>query len=301
MALLKKSRGKRPPTVGMKDKQRSEAAALFISLKGIDRNNRALRHQYKKREKRTRTKGIRWGMVIIPIAMVAILVGGLWLAYQEFMRITPASAPVVSEYEPPPSSGTVSLAEDPRKRLLTVVNNKTSLPDDFALALTTFEGDIQCDEKVAEPLRELLEAAEKAGYTLRVEYGYIDAATQQQRYEAAVQSKMNEGFSRVKSETEVKKVVQPGGCSDYQTGLSVRVVGDSEGNFGSSEEYKWLSAHCADYGFVIRYPSSKESETGASFDPSHLRYVGVENAQKMRTLDMCLEEYAEYAGEQEEN
>lgn len=300
MALLKKPRGKRPPTVGMKEKQRSEAAAFFISLKGIDRNDRALRDQYKKEEKRTRTKGIRWGMSIIPVAMVAILAGGFWLAYQEFMRITPVSAPVVSGYEPPPSSGTVSEVEDPRRRLLTVVNNKTPLTDEFTLALTTLEGNIQCDEQVVEPLRELLEAAEKAGYTLRVEYGYIDAATQQQKYETAVQAKMNEGFSRVKSETEVKKVVQPGGCSDYQTGLSVRVVGTGEGDFGSSEEYKWLSTHSADYGFVIRYPSSKESETGASFDPNHLRYVGVENAQKMRTLDMCLEEYAEYAAEQGE-
>lgn len=299
MALLKKPRGKHPPTVGMKEKQRSEAAAFFISLKGINRNDRAMRDQYIKEEKKTRTKGIRWAMVVIPVSMVAILVGGLWLAYQEFMRITPVNAPVVSGYEPPPSSGEASKAEDPRHRLLTVVNNKKPLSDEFTLALTTLEGDIQCDERAVEPLRELLAAAREAGHTLRVEHGYIDKAAQQQRYEEAVQAKMAEGFSKVKSETEVKKTVQPGGCSDYQTGLSVRVAGAGGEDFGGSEEYKWLSAHCADYGFIIRYPSGKESETGADFDPSHLRFVGREDAQKMRTLDVSLEEYAVYAAKQE--
>lgn len=59
-------------------------------------------------------------------------------------------------------------------------------------------------------------------------------------------------------------------------------------------EAKWLAAHCAEYGFVIRYPEDKESVTGIIYEPWHLRFVGVKHAKRMNELNMCLEEYCEY-------
>ena len=67
-----------------------------------------------------------------------------------------------------------------------------------------------------------------------------------------------------------------------------------ESYFRNTAEAKWLAAHCAEYGFVIRYPEDKESVTGIIYEPWHLRFVGVKHAKRMNELNMCLEEYCEY-------
>ena len=35
------------------------------------------------------------------------------------------------------------------------------------------------------------------------------------------------------------------------------------------------------YGFIIRYPEYKEKITGYYFEPWHLRYVGIDLAEKL--------------------
>ena len=49
--------------------------------------------------------------------------------------------------------------------------------------------------------------------------------------------------------------------------------------------------HAAEYGFILRYPKDKEDVTGIIWEPWHFRYVGVENAQKIKDSGLCLEEY----------
>ena len=50
-------------------------------------------------------------------------------------------------------------------------------------------------------------------------------------------------------------------------------------------------AHCAEYGFILRYPKDKEDITGIIYEPWHYRYVGVEAAQEITEQGLCLEEY----------
>lgn len=52
----------------------------------------------------------------------------------------------------------------------------------------------------------------------------------------------------------------------------------------------WLADNCADYGFVIRYPSDKVSITGRN-EPWHVRYVGETAAKFMTEHNLCLEEF----------
>lgn len=52
-------------------------------------------------------------------------------------------------------------------------------------------------------------------------------------------------------------------------------------------------AHCAEYGFILRYPKDKEDITGIIYEPWHYRYVGVEAAQEITEQGLCLEEYLE--------
>jgi D-alanyl-D-alanine carboxypeptidase len=48
------------------------------------------------------------------------------------------------------------------------------------------------------------------------------------------------------------------------------------------------------YGFILRYPSNKTTETGIMYEPWHFRYVGVEHAKEINRLGLCLEEYIDY-------
>ncbi len=87
------------------------------------------------------------------------------------------------------------------------------------------------------------------------------------------------------------------GASDHQTGLGCDVVPKSwrdksmNSNMASTEECQWMAAHCAEYGFIIRYPEDKEDITEINYEPWHLRYVGVAAATYIMENGLCLEEF----------
>lgn len=84
------------------------------------------------------------------------------------------------------------------------------------------------------------------------------------------------------------------GTSEHQTGLAFDVTTRRErGGFETSKQYEWLSQHCWEYGFILRYPQGKEHITGFAFEPWHYRYVGEEIAREIRDRGCTLEEYCQ--------
>jgi D-alanyl-D-alanine carboxypeptidase len=83
----------------------------------------------------------------------------------------------------------------------------------------------------------------------------------------------------------------PPGCSEHETGLAFDVGSVNSGNFASTAQFDWLSEHCAEYGFILRYPFGKERVTGIPYEPWHYRYVGIEAAMEIMESGMTLEEY----------
>ena len=85
------------------------------------------------------------------------------------------------------------------------------------------------------------------------------------------------------------------GYSEHHTGLAfdLKVMSKEATISLRDSEYEWLEAHCAEYGFIIRYDASKSALTGIADEPYHLRYVGVPHATYMTEHDLCLEEYLE--------
>lgn len=80
------------------------------------------------------------------------------------------------------------------------------------------------------------------------------------------------------------------GHSEHQLGLAID-VNSAEYAFANTREGKWLAAHCAEYGFILRYPSNEaRSYTGYSYEPWHIRYVGVDLAKKITASGKTLEE-----------
>ena len=80
------------------------------------------------------------------------------------------------------------------------------------------------------------------------------------------------------------------GHSEHQTGLTFD-VNTTEDSFAGTPEANWLAEHCAEYGFIIRYPEGKEDKTGYVYEPWHIRYLGKEKAEAVTKSGLCLEEY----------
>lgn len=70
------------------------------------------------------------------------------------------------------------------------------------------------------------------------------------------------------------------GYSEHQTGLAFDLNSISD-DFQYTNEGKWVSENAWKYGFILRYPKSKESITGYKYESWHLRYVGKDLASKL--------------------
>lgn len=86
------------------------------------------------------------------------------------------------------------------------------------------------------------------------------------------------------------------GRSEHHTGWAVDVTSKSMGydlleSFINYPEGQWINSHCHEYGFIVRYPKDKTHITGYSYEPWHLRYVGVDVATEIMSRGITLEEY----------
>ena len=70
------------------------------------------------------------------------------------------------------------------------------------------------------------------------------------------------------------------GHSEHQTGLAFDLNSISD-DFQYTSEGKWINENSWRYGFILRYPKSKESITGYKYESWHLRYVGEDLATKV--------------------
>jgi len=118
-------------------------------------------------------------------------------------------------------------------------------------------------------------------YGLRLQSAYRPYAKQQALYK------------RKHAASQAQNLVAPPGASEHQLGLAVDVTIDGALNaaFGETAAGEWLQQHAAAFGFVLRYPKEKTAVTGISYEPWHLRYVGVPHALYMHAHRLTLEEY----------
>lgn len=180
---------------------------------------------------------------------------------------------------------------------LVLANSTEALPENYLIQITEFHG-VSLDKRIVPALEKMIEAAAQDGVTLTVVSGYRSSEKQDAEFERRVEELMANGSTRVRAEASVQSSFGRGGYNESQTGLTVGFATDEE-PFSSSEASRWLTKNSILYGFILRFPQGSEETTGREYDPSQYRYVGIQNAEKMRQLSMCLEEYAEYLNEQQ--
>ncbi len=138
-----------------------------------------------------------------------------------------------------------------------------------------------------EAFKELFNAAKSEGYTIVINSGYRSYDSQEAVYN---RNKNNYGT------TYADNFVARPGHSEHQTGLAVDVADyeNSSEDFEKTEAYQWMLDNAHKYGFILRYPKDKEDITGYSFESWHFRYVGVDIATKIHSLDITYDEYYTY-------
>ena len=152
------------------------------------------------------------------------------------------------------------------------VNKTYALPESYAPGL---------DPTAKAAFDELSAKAWGEGVSLYIISGYRSFAQQKKLYD---------GYAASRGVEEADRVSSRPGHSEHQTGLCMD-INTTEFSFEGTKEAVWLEEHCAEYGFIIRFPKGKESITGYDYEPWHIRYVGVEAAKEIMSRGICLEEY----------
>ena len=181
---------------------------------------------------------------------------------------------------------------------LKLVNKWNTLDKNYAQQLVTYAGVNKFDSRAIDSLKALVAAGKS--YNIRVASLYRTYEKQTDLFERQVASVMAKGYNREKAEEMASTEVARPGTSEHNLGLSVDFLFETYSNlttdYEKTQAYTWMMEHCADYGFILRYPKNKTSVTGVSFEPWHYRYVGPEAAKEIMQRGITLEEYLEMYG-----
>lgn len=199
-------------------------------------------------------------------------------------------------------------------RNLMLLNNDWELPKDFkwdlvywsngqsvdALSLNYKQYDqvFAVDRAAYKPLKDMFSAAKQAGVPLQMVSPYRSIQKQDRLFTESVTYYKNQGYSESDAIKRANNSRTFTGTSEHNTGFGFDIL--EEGNwtltesFENTAQFKWLMENAENYGFILRYQKDKTSITGIMYEPWHFRYVGVEDAKKINSMNMCLEEYIAY-------
>ena len=154
-------------------------------------------------------------------------------------------------------------------------------------------------------LEALMDAAKEAGFTIYVAGAYRTYGHQNYLFNSkasqiaagmGIDDYMDPDYQLAVE--EARTITAFPGSSEHQLGLAVDLMDRQYSSWVyenmNQEFYAWLDEHCAEYGFIKRYPTKKLLLTGWD-EPWHYRFVGKEAATFIMENDLCYEEfYAHY-------
>ena len=182
-----------------------------------------------------------------------------------------------------------------KDELLTLVNFENTIPKDWKVDLVRLNNGQSVDRRIYDDLIAMLQAAKSEGLNPLICSSYRTNEKQEQLYQNKVSEYLSQGYSKVEASDKAAFWVARPGTSEHQLGLAVDIVSTKNQRLDRSQEntveQQWLIQNSWKYGFVLRYPTNKNSITGVGYEPWHYRYVGKEHAKKINELGVCLEEY----------
>lgn len=173
-----------------------------------------------------------------------------------------------------------------------LVNPDHLMPDDYSPTVVSVGGNYKLESKAAAAWQDMQAAASRDGVSLWIISAYRTLERQTELYQEKVEEYKNLGYNEGDAKIEAGKWVAVPGTSEHCLGYAADLCSLEE-NFENSDQFAWLQKHCAEYGFILRYPKDKVDITKISYEPWHYRYVGSNHAQIIMSQGLCLEEYLE--------
>lgn len=175
--------------------------------------------------------------------------------------------------------------------MLLLVNSSNAIPDGYApTELTELSNGQSVDKRIYPSLQSMFDDARAQGVYPVVSSGYRTAKQQQSEMDDKIQEYIDDGKSEDEARALAATYVAQVGYSEHEAGLAIDIFAKANKS-DDDTVWAWMKEHCAEYGFILRYPEGKEGVTGMSYEPWHFRYVGVEAAQKIMGAGITLEEY----------
>lgn len=189
-----------------------------------------------------------------------------------------------------PITGKADIVENPDD--VTVLVNKLHeipkgwKPDDLEDVIDCHQ---QLRHEANEAYTKFYQAAKAKGIAIYTISGYREPETQQLYWDNSV---------KVFGEEHAIQYNAYPRRSEHELGLSVDISYTTEGDrlsekVADSALGKFIESDAYKYGFILRYPQDKVRITGYSYEPWHIRYVGVDLATKLHNENITLEEYYE--------
>ncbi|SDA24019.1 D-alanyl-D-alanine carboxypeptidase [Ruminococcus sp. YE71] len=180
---------------------------------------------------------------------------------------------------------------------LLLIDRTHAIPTDFTPELDNV-GSIQLEKNAARACRSMLKAAENSGILIKLLSGYRSREYQRELFRRSVCENIALGMTAAEANAVTARYLAAPGHSEHESGLAADFctpsADDTEDDFGSTHEGKWLAANSPRYGFILRYPRMKEHITGIAYEPWHFRYTGLPHSLIMAQNGITLEEYLYY-------
>lgn len=180
---------------------------------------------------------------------------------------------------------------------LILVNHDNPMEEGYVPELSELTTGYSVDSRIADATNRMLADAKEQGLHIIACSAYRSVSRQEQLFNETMQVNLNNGLGYLKAYKETAMYVAVPGTSEHALGLALDLISNKYTNLDKGQENtaeaKWLKENCHKYGFILRYPPDKTDVTGISYEPWHYRYVGVEDATKIKELDVTLEEYLE--------
>lgn len=155
------------------------------------------------------------------------------------------------------------------------------LPSTYAPSLeaTNLPGGGYLSSETVSALRNMADELKKQGVNVYVTSAFRSYQQQQDTFNYWVNRELATGLDLQSARAKANIYSAFPGHSEHQLGTTLDIRCEDCSAFSKdvagNPVYEFLEKHAHEYGFVISYPSGKQYLTGYTYEPWHIRYIGV--------------------------
>lgn len=179
-----------------------------------------------------------------------------------------------------------------RYLLVNGLSQENYLRETYYPQMEYIEGGYAFQSRAAEELKAFIADARAQGFTVSIARTWLSYADQRTRFNGMASTLYDKGnITLADAEKEIAAKGYFPGADEHQTGLAVNFVDEIGDAKFSTPVLQWMTEHCAEYGFILRYPEGREEYTGRAAEAGHYRFVGQVAAEFIMRKGITLEEF----------